>query len=365
MKEEKKNKRKLYFIFIIILAFMFFSYIVNHYLQNSENKKNHTITKKIANMNNFHVLHSAILLKNGNVLIIGGREGYDNAEIYYSKQKKFKIIKKPFLTGICTTNLLPNGHVVILGEKGIIDFNPNNNLFALRNSNLKKQFANLIDLKDNNLFIFDGTSAKEGLIYNLTNNKFETVLKMKTINNDNIYTMQNNIFAHHLPNNNILIKNQNTIIIYDAYKKKFLSTRSAPYEKMIFTPIFLNKEDILVIYSKQKTGKLCFGYYNLITNKIKQSNEKRTIDDKFSMTKISNYSLLLTGLSPSNEVSNKGIFIFDVKTDSLKYIGNMHYNRIFHQCTLLKDNKTVLITGGTSNKHLSDAQNSAEILNLK
>ena len=362
-----KNKKKLIVAVIgifLVLVVMFF-FIINNYTRNTNSDKiKNIITTQLKSMKNRHVLHTATLLDNGNVLIQGGFEGYNNAEIYNFKKKTFKYINNNISLGLGNALLLKNGHLLIIGYN-IIDYNPKNNSFTIK-IKANKTLPKLLLLDESHIFIYAGmreqskTNISEYFqIYDLSNNTLKSIDKPKKVNTKYIE-------AKLLPNNNILLFGNGFSIIYNYKTNKFLNYRKIDISHIKTTSIKNNKNEFLILYSSNQglSGRK-LGYYNPSTNNVTQVRIKEQLYGAFEVVEIPNKKLLLIGvaegLSPQKRIG-RAIYLFNANDNTMKKLGNMKYYRAMHRCTLLNDNQTVLITGGTNTIYTTDALNTAELL---
>ncbi|HIS88422.1 TPA: hypothetical protein IAA87_03235, partial [Candidatus Avigastranaerophilus faecigallinarum] len=129
------------------------------------------------------------------------------------------------------------------------------------------------------------------------------------------------------------------------------------YNLQIHKTIRVN-DSVLITFSDNLNKKnLNIALLDINKNKIKKIITTKLNPD-FKAIVFDNTKLLLIGTSSNNE--NKGIYSFDVITSDLKFLGNMKYNRHFYNAILLKDNKTILITGGSYDNNVSNGEKTAE-----
>ncbi len=135
---------------------------------------------RTSNMNFPRAYHSTILLNDGRALIVGG--GPKNAEIYNPKTNRFSLIGtmpvKLVSDAIHQISLLrlTNGDVIIIGVgKGastwIIKYLPKiNNFIVIGKTKLDHSSQNAILLQNKNIFITGGYKSQKAEFYTTTNN---------------------------------------------------------------------------------------------------------------------------------------------------------------------------------------------------
>ncbi len=141
--------------------------------------------------------HTATLLNDGRVLIVGGRHNDNNTEIYDPKTNKFEIIAKMNIPRFRhSAVLLKDGRVLIVGGVGIFPkfdlfssaeiYDPKTNKFELVGKiNIARKKANLYLLQNGNVVIIGGIGEGHGdqiylkdiEMYNPKTNEFKIIAK--------------------------------------------------------------------------------------------------------------------------------------------------------------------------------------------
>ena len=154
----KINKIHVLAFIVLILICVIASVVFN------ANKPKYNVFVRTPNLNIARVRHTATLLNDGRVLIVGGDPEIDKnalrtAEVYDPVQNKFILL--PNRTNIDHSGskafLLKNGQVVILDYNGIELFDPKTNTFKLVSRMLipRHDFGAVL-LKDDRMLIYRG-----------------------------------------------------------------------------------------------------------------------------------------------------------------------------------------------------------------
>ncbi len=352
MKNVNKNRIKIIFLLVIIICFI--TTVISPILERRNDiKKGQGYIKYVANMSVARYMHSAILLKNGNVLILGGdtHNASRIAEIYNTEaSRSIRINDSNYKHRNAKIFNLSDGKVLILDAGSIEVFNPVNNLFYKTNKCIMEkeckkehQYFNLkysaTQVDKDKVFIVKNNDL---MLYNAKNNEFEH-LSPFTIPRINPVIVP-------LNNNKILVvggyqlKNKkNTYIqkseIYDIFLGKSTLIHSSPPTEEIKNYIELKNQNILLMGDKSAS------IYNTKSNlfyKVGDLNESRT---GYLPILLNNGRVLIVG---GYDSSNKPIYeteLYDPETEKFSIGPKLLFPRIFHQLTML-DNGTILITGG-------------------
>lgn len=372
---DKENKNNVRFVCslliclktvlkIFIFAGLFFILFVNfqHY---NFNKLNNIITKELPRMNQYHSNHLAVNLDDGNVLILGNNVSYGITEIYLKKNKKFKIYNKDFL-----------GSYLLYADKNYVFYSDKNNIYCYnpsKNFNLNFKITlkeNIIHPKisfidENQFLIWGGWSepkkiSKMWQIYDIPQKKIVNTGFFETEVNENsqIIKISPDILLFYTNNkiykmNKIELFSKNNVIgngLKNIYNLQIHET--------------INIDDsILITFSDDKYKKnLNIALLDINNWQIKNIKTTKLSPD-YKPIVLNNTNLLLIGTSENN--INKGIYLFNLITSDLKFLGNMKYNRYFYNSILLNDNKTILITGGSYDNNASNGEKTAEYLIIR
>lgn len=372
IKNLSKNKIIIFLILLIGFITCFIFHLFNIY---ETNKTKQNIFVNCPNMNIGRAMHTATLMKDGNVLIVGGSAEVDEkalktAEIYNPQLNKFILLKNK--TNVehsgSKSFLLKNGKVAIVGRNGIEIFDPTTNKFKLVNKMLKPRYNfNAILINDDKILIYGGTIHD-------TNPYQEEAIQLI---NSEIYTIKTNKISSTKPiyySIPILLKKEE---YYEA------NSEASKYENLIFDPssnklfeiiviplglndpictaIMLNNKKILIIMdSLSPMGSGYSFIYDPSSNKIyKTLNNKRTIYnlkiypktlEPFKSILLKNGNVLLLDDWLSNKIltgmsANSKADIYNPKLNKFFPVGRMFKKRFEYTATVLK-NGNVLITGG-------------------
>lgn len=367
-KNEKQNNKVsfvrnslTYGLFLLTLITGFFLYKQYFFY-----KKNNIITKKICSMNSYKGGHSSILLKNNDVLLLCNYCGYNIIEQFIYTKSKFVIINNNFdCCRFCSPVYISDKNILIFG-KDILKYDSITKKFEKIYQNYNRFNCILLKLSDGNILIFGGRNNNNEIIETL--DIFSTT-KNKIISSGKLFSEKYTIDLKKEKNNLIQISNNEILIIFDDFIQiydiaKCKVVRTCHLEN-IEVENLLNKIDgqkILISYrNKNNKEFLNIGILNLQNFFIDfLAKKKLVLGYKTVMTK--NNSIYFIGTS--NKYNNKGIYVYHYKNNEFKFLGNMHHNRIGHDCILLNNNQ-ILITGGTEDDFLPNSTNTVEKLIIK
>lgn len=353
--------------------------------------------------------HTATLLPNGKVLVIGGiTDDYkieptldgitSSVELYDPSKGKFTVVGNMTTPRVFhTATLLPNGKVLIAGGHGNLN-NSVNNIYPYYNSvelydpttNKSKVIGmmttprsghNAVLLKNNNVLLIGGISGDEVMgigigkkHYSLINpnyGKTNPEIFDPTVGKSTLIKGYNDSFDEFnsvmLPNGNVFLpvslfkgysrfieKNKKNIAsIYDYEKNKFNiinGTNDCAESKSIL----LQNKKVLTICITGDYGKNYAKIYDSITGKFMNKGfmgKKHTwMLNKYTLTLLNNGKILITGgkyhdfaMPTRNDAE-----LYNPQTGEFLSVSPMHKKRFYHTATLLKNGK-VLITGGNCN----------------
>ena len=359
-KSNKLFKRNLLLLVIFIICCLFiFPYFFDFY----NCKRNMIITKKISKMKSYKGGHSAVLLKNGDVLLMCEFSGYGIAEIY--RNKNFAVFDKNNLMSnrFCAPNYISDEKILIFG-KDILSLDAKSKHFETILSNYNRFNSDVLLLKNNNIFIVGGRNKDNEInktcdIFDSTQNKIIKGGKIQTDEYKVDLTKERKNLIQ-IDNENVLIATNNILQIYDLTKNKV--TKSKTLKFSIEDIFFITKnEKILISYRNENNEKeLNLGLLDLKDYSLDFLNHEELI--KGYKTVISpQKNIYFIGTSKS---SNREIYLYDYKDNKFEFLGNMRQNRFGHNCILLNDGK-ILITGGSKDNYLINSSDSAEMLKIR
>jgi hypothetical protein len=306
--------------------------------------------------------HTSTLLNNGSVLIAGGMEKnksfHNTTEIFNTETKKF------VLSGNMSEKrvghlavLLKDGRVLIaggFGENGILKsseiYNPETGVFEkTSNMNFERGDFTATKLLNGDILITGGEGKESALssaeIYNTGSGTF-----VKTGNMNFARTMQT---ATLLNNGKVLITGggtyQNPLPAAEIYNPEtgiFTVTGSLDHPVYKHAAVKLNTGDVMILggsgggdwkenYSTSET-------YNIQTGRFEPSGEMQK--KRFKIT--NSVALLLNGnifIAGGDKIPE----VFNVNEKSFILVsGEMDTPRFYSTATLLKNNNSVLISGG-------------------
>ena len=357
-------------ILICVIAFVVFN----------ANKPKYNVFVRTPNLNIARVRHTATLLNDGRVLIVGGDPEIDKnalrtAEVYDPVQNKFILL--PNRTNIDHSGskafLLKNGQVVILDYNGIELFDPKTNTFKLVSRMLipRHDFGAVL-LKDDRVLIYEGwiqNYAKnrssgmhyieESEIYNPVNNNSYRINETRW-REVLIRPFQNADCPVILPDGKFIFFGHYSNTIYDPNQNKF-SRQVIPAinKNSIGSAVMLNNQKILIICEQSGNG-LIFDPQS--QNVFSVPNEKKITKyiDKYNLSDLCYKTILLKNgnVLITNNYFLSGFMrfytpvvkaeLYNPKLNRILPSAEMNEKRFQYSATLLK-NGNVLFTGGSYN----------------
>lgn len=389
MKKIFENKKLVIGLIVLALIFAVYQLIPKH-----------NVFVRVGDLNYARAAHTATLLNDGRVLIIGGSvapyrtqrkatifEEFDKVEVYLPDIKKFKVINQMNENRVAhTATLLKDGNVLIVGGTGstgekIYDVN-HNKFINVGNLNIKRYGHSAILLDDGNVLIVGGATngvgfAKEIEIFNPDTRKFKVVGKFELNNNGSIVLKTVNLSK--LLDGRILItpvvnklaikhgrKNPdyNRSLIYD-YKNNSLETLTNFGDTCRYNSTFVAKDgNIYNICSESYISTIIEKYDLKNHSNIKLTNLIQPRQDYLATLAVltKDNSILILG---GRNNDNNGIFTvifngiitapssvtsvekYDIKKNEISKVTNKWVYRQCFAITTLQNGK-ILLTGGST-----------------
>lgn len=293
--------------------------ITQSYLKSAEiyDPKTSKFTRTV-DMNVARANHTATLLNDGEVLIVGG-ENYPNdlssAEIYNPKTSKFVFVGRMHLgRSNHTATLLNDGRVLIVG--GSTNFNSKYN----KNKNVSELQAEIYDPKTG---------------------QFSLTSKML----DNIYSNTSIL----LPNGKVLIINgidKKVVQIFNPLSNSFSDAGIIPTKYSGFYignlhSIILDKNTVFIMNSLNSNDFYLYDINHEKFSQLKNNTETKCSETSpCTITALKNNKVLITGLEQKKQL------IFDSTKKVFEYTPTINQKvNLGQKATLLK-NGNVLLTGG-------------------
>ncbi len=320
---------------------------------------------KIAKLEKPRAAHTATLLKDGNVLIVGGmhKNGlfYDEVEVFDPKQNSFTILKNRMTKKRVshTATLLKDGRVLIVGgwsdrhtpEKTAELFEPKSHKFiAIGNTRFARSGHSSTLLQNGKVLIaggYDGTrNLSEAELFDPATNRFEVIGKMKS--GHNIHS------ATRLKNGEVLITGgensegltTNEVEIFDPATNKFRKISAQMMATRYKHDSVLLADGSVLIFggsdSRDRAGKLKSAE---IFDPLKETF-KPTGDMNFARFKIRETGVLLA--DGNVLIAGGGIEaeIFRPDTNSFESVtGSFGISLHYSSVTLLEDGRALILGG--------------------
>jgi len=374
----KINKIHVLAFIVLILICVIASVVFN------ANKPKYNVFVRTPNLNIARVRHTATLLNDGRVLIVGGDPEIDKnalrtAEVYDPVQNKFILL--PNRTNIDHSGskafLLKNGQVVILDYNGIELFDPKTNTFKLVSRMLipRHDFGAVL-LKDDRVLIYEGwiqnyaknrSSGMQDIddseIYNPINNNSYYVDKTYWVNKSfgtrPLIQPLSSDCPVLLQDGKVIFVGKYSNTVYDPDKNKY-SRQYIPVinKNSIGSAIMLNNQKILIICEQSGNGLI---FEPPSQNVYPVPNEKKLTKyiEKINLEDVCYKTVLLNN---RNVLITNNYMIFDLgihtpvvkaelynpKLNRIIPSVDMNEKRFQYSATLLK-NGNVLFTGGSYN----------------
>jgi len=302
--------------------------------------------------------HTATLLDDGRVLVIGGvheNKYIAETEFYNPKTKRFK--KGPklhFPRGKHEVVKLNDGRVLVIGgynldeEKDYLEIEayiPSVNSFKLIDKLQLNRYGHTVTLlRNNEILIIGGGSGKKGThknaeLYNVTT---KTIKIIPTLEKRDDHT------ATLLQDGRVLIvggsvgQYSNTAEIYDPKTQSFAYTGSMKYPRGYHSAVLLPNGNVLVVGGRgaHPRGHTTAELYNPLLNKFESLIELNAYHNNSPAVLLNNNLLLIYSYK------NKKVIwqIYDSKLKSLKILNTVQITPAYKKTTHLSDNQ-ILFTG--------------------
>ena len=380
----KINKIHVLAFIVLILICVIASVVFN------ANKPKYNVFVRTPNLNIARVRHTATLLNDGRVLIVGGDPEIDKnalrtAEVYDPVQNKFILLTNR--TNIDHSGsrafLLKNGQVVILDYNGIELFDPKTNTFKLVSRMLipRHDFGAVL-LKDDRMLIYrgwirnyaknrsqDSQDVYESEIYNPINNNTYYVNKSYCIEprDKNLIEITINVLFECpvlLQDGKINFLGHYTNVIYDPANNNFSRQYIPAINKnYIGSAIMLNNQKILII-GKDLGNGLIFDPQS--QNVFSVPNEKKITKyiDKYNLSDLCYKTILLKNgnVLITNNYLISGFMrfytpvvkaeLYNPKLNRILPSADMNEKRYQYTATLLKNGNVLFMGGYTHTAYL-------------
>jgi N-acetylneuraminic acid mutarotase len=359
---QKEKFMRYQLILVLTLLVLSTNFCTAQQKQTSQNPEN---INKIATLENPRAAHTATLLKNGNVLIVGGMQKngvfYDEAEIFDPSENSFTTLKNKMTKRRVshTATLLEDGRVLVVGgwsnrnapENTAEIFDPKTNEFtAVGNTQFRRSGHSSTLLDNGKVLIAGGNNGERSLseaeVFDPKTNSFELVGKMKTARA--IHT------ATKLSDDRILLTGgevkRNSVIsdaeIFDpetsSFKQVSNKMNAVRYKH---DAVLLADGSVLIFGGSDENdtrGKLKSAE---IFDPAKETFTP-TKDMNFARFKISKTAALLENGKVLIAGGNEQAEIFDPATRSFEQVsGNLGKSFHYASVTLLKDGRALILGG--------------------
>lgn len=325
--------------------------------------------------------HSATLLPNGKVLIVGGDNvGYSTSEIYDPATGKFTLSGNTIWPhSHHTATLLPNGKVLIAGGYGngastraVEIYDPQTGMFSET-----EMLAEQLNLGHTATLLNDGKVLIAGCVESGYYDDgvgwgFSQLYDTATGTFSPNYSPENR--SHHtatlLPNGKVLIIGGSfsyiygymyhlmSAEIYDPSTATFTPTGDMANRRTEHTATMLTNGIVLILGGSYYTDEGSSAeFYNPTTGVFTSAGSMSSARSKHTATLLPNGKILIAG-GDGSAGGLSAAEIFNPASSVFSATGNMNYRRYGHTATLLADGK-VLIAGGT--RVSGDGSKTAEI----
>lgn len=361
MKKNFENKRNI----IIALIFIFI-FISPKLFLNSSNKSVKILQVPVGNMKEARLSPKTILLNDGKVLVLGGAG--KSAEIYNPLEKKFSYTGNVnYIRNYYTATLLKNGEVLLIGgftasSKSPFEpiataeiYNPTTKEFYLSGKMLyPREYHSSVLLKNGNVLITGGKDEEKNKV--IANSELYDTIK-------HTFTSSSSMCIPRYNHSSILLKNGKVLIVGGKDMKDKVVNVAELYEPKtnIFKcigktnnkankqyPILLNDGWVFIVGHGSEI-------YNPNTNKFNKINNNFIQIDPITLI-LPNNNFLIVSRSPiyfgTNKKNNAGLYNF--KTNEYKLIPDILDGRSFPSIIQLKD-KTILILGGCNKQGINNS----------
>ncbi len=369
MKSDLK-KKLLGLLVLIFLVAISFKPIENLYLSH---KDFHPGFNKIPDMNFPRYGHTATLLNNGQVLIVGGQGTNGEIELFEPNSRHFRVLdyKYPQLFVGHTATLLSNREILFLNTQGAHSYNvESQRIFPVKSKMHHPRTGHTATLlKGGKVVITGGWSSEGADAIQLDNIEIYDSKTSTFIDSGKLLRPRANHTAIKLDDNRIIIIGGTPLIeIYDPYSRK-----TEPLFELSFTPAqpfsgdsaFLDRHNNLLIFEDKHPGIRLWSF-NLANKSIKpilNSDDASKDFHSINLVKLPSGEIMINGSFLSDGTDKVSIFSINEK----KLLSTVHFGmpRTGFTSSVLNNNN-ILITGGIDANGFQDKNflRSAEIFNI-
>ncbi len=326
-----------------------------------------------AAMTTLRTLHTATLLANANVLVVGGFDGssgLSTAELYLPDTATFVVTgAMPEPRYDHTATRLQGGSVLVVGGASAPDADPlatgllftpaSNQFFVADDLAVARRAHTATLLNDGTVLITGGTGTNGALasaeIYNPGTDLFSTVGTMVTARTGHTATL--------LPSGDVLIAGGTnaagvtlqTAEIYNVRTRRFTATGNMITARAHQAAVLLGTGEVLLAGGIAANAIDSAETYNESTGAFTQTGDMRTAHSAPTANLLSNGTVLIAGGGDAKSHLISDAELYDPASGDFTATGSMTIPRDGHTATVLATTG-VLVTGGSNGSVLSSAE---------
>ncbi|MBK6604207.1 MAG: hypothetical protein IPG24_01740 [Leptospiraceae bacterium] len=339
--QSKNNKRN----------FSVFTFLVNNPIPVNSN----TITTRVGNMNRSHTDPKAVLLENGNVLVVGrGAELFDSATLRYSIIPNRTLVRESH-----TLTRLQNGNILVLGGNtpSVEIYDPTTMTFSNTGNMLQRyrSWHTVTLLPSGKVLVVGGIDS------------YETGLPTNSFNSAEIYDPSTGVFTNtgnlNYPRqlHSATLLNDGKVLIIGGWNSQDNEVTTSEIYNPI-TGLFSEIPNSFCQSTRTETAIL-LGNKNVLVAKTQYPSNLQIFDSTvgncsvlqhslqgvgyFSIAQLNDGRVLLAGgWRDTTKFFVNELNIYEPNSNMFNYLGNMSKATSYPIMITLKDGR-VLITGGT------------------